>query len=192
MKNIIKFLALGAALMAFIVACDKDEEDGGNGGTNVSQELILDSTAYALSTGFIIKYGTEDGVANFDLNLVSDGVTFTFDSLGLPDNVTGSGQVIYMETWSADTSLMADGTYTLILDSTNAGSISYGEIISISNGNPTAFYEMTSCVMQVSVAGNVHTIMGSGKTSSDLDFSFSFKKELAYIEDDSFKKKFRF
>jgi hypothetical protein len=194
MKNAFKFMALGAALMISVVACKDDkDDDGNNGGTTFSQELTLDGTKYTLGSGFIYNYGTNGGgVANFDLNLITDGITVIYDNDGEPDSVSGSGQVLYFETWSSDTTKMADGTYTIDTNSTNAGSISIGEIITIANGEVTDFKEIVSGSLQVTVSGNEHTITGSGKTKDGKDFSFSFKKNLNYIGDGFFKKKFRF
>jgi hypothetical protein len=195
MKNAFKFMALGAALMISVVACKDDKDDdgnnGGNGGSSFSQELVIDGTKYTLNDGFIFVYGTDGGnAANFDINLITDGLTIIYDNDGIPDSAAGTGQVIYLETWSSDTVKIADGTYTLDTNSTNAGAISYAEIFTIANGEGTAFKEVASGSVQVSVSGNEHTITGSGKTKDGKDFSFSFKKDLNYISDDFFKKKF--
>ncbi|GEM_PF-1698930 len=195
MKKLAQTLAFAIALTGVFTSCEEDKKDnnGGNNPTTFKQELVYDGTTYTLKEAFIIDYGVTDNAANFDINLVSDGITVQFDNDGAPIGATGDGFAVYIEAWSADTVKFADGTYTIdTVDLGKAGTISYASIDRIQSGqfmDESEWAEGSSCTIEVN--DKEHTITGSGTTRNGKSFSFSFRKEFDYIDDDVFKKKFR-
>lgn len=100
MKKLSGFLLLSLAIT--FVSCKKDD-DKDNNPTNPNNNNGSFTQAY------YIDYGS----ANNDIYLFSNGVTFNADT------IYGTGNALYLETWSSVDGQIAPGVYTI--DSTGSG-----------------------------------------------------------------------
>ena len=88
----------------------------------LQNHLTYNGSNYPLDKGIIENYGSVKSVYNLDLTLYSSGISFnTVDSV-----LGGTGNVLYLEMYSASSSL-ATGTYTFDANLTgNAGTFDIG------------------------------------------------------------------
>jgi len=166
---------LGTLLL--VSACKKDDDnDGANNSGDFPQELVLDGTRHGLGTAFMEFY-PDYGVNshNLDLILLSDGLTAHYDADNYPDSISGNGYMMYFEMFSADSTFLSAGTYsmdTTLTVNTFQGAfvapVSNGEI----NGSPE---QLKTGSVEVSRSNNVYTITGSGKDADNKDFEFSYQ-----------------
>ncbi len=73
-----------------------------------ANEIKYDGNNYPLTKGYLLKYGNWDGETtyyNFDVLLVSDGITLT------QEDIIGTGNLIYLELWSSSPTSLNPGTY---------------------------------------------------------------------------------
>jgi PKD repeat protein len=73
-----------------------------------ANQIVFNGTKYPLSKGYLEYYGdwAGSGTYNFDITLVSDGLTLT------QDGMTGYGNFVYVESWSSTPSTLTTGSYT--------------------------------------------------------------------------------
>lgn len=134
------------AMIMFISSCSKDEE-------GVPNRLVIDGTVYTLSKGYISGFGVEEDANGnlgsiYEVLFTSSGVTFDGDEL------SGTGQVLYMALFSRSTIELAAGTYD-VRDTFLEGSV----LESLAgDGNFTtgslSIYEITSGTLTISKSGN--------------------------------------
>lgn len=130
----------------FISSCGKDDE-------GIPNRLIIDGTAYTLSKGYIAGYGVEED-ANGNLGSVyevlfaSSGITFD------GDNLSGTGQILYMALFSRSTIELAAGTYN-VRDTFLEGSV-LESVAADGNFTTGSFsdYGITEGTLTISKSGN--------------------------------------
>ncbi len=113
MKNLI-YLFVGALILSvYFSGCKKKDDTPNN-------SFKYEDTEYDLSQGFLENYGLWDqvGTYNIDLSLASSGFTF-YEVDGEIDSISGTGHLIYFETFSPSAGKLDDGDYTF--DATESG-----------------------------------------------------------------------
>lgn len=173
-----RVLALAAIFSFGLVSCEDDKDEDDNP-MPFPQELIIDGNRQGLGEALIFNYGAEPGGnVNLDLNILTDGLTIIYDN-GIPDSVTGSGNLMYFEAWTSDSTFLSEGTYNLDTAFTeNVFTISYGDIGNVVNGEYTGEFEMTKATFEVVRDNSVYTITGSGTLEDGKTFTFSFQNEI--------------
>ncbi len=177
MKNL-KFLFVLALLATVtLVGCEKDpvEEDP----TPVVKEnqFTHDGTKYALSNMYLMKYGmtNPNGPSyNFDFLATSSGITYDVTE----DEFGGQGDAVYFEMFSADSTGIASGTYTLDSNQTgNALTFSAGECFI--NFSPTSgsgdMYEIATGNIVVVRTGTTYEFTFNGTTVNNKAFTAYMK-----------------
>ncbi|MCS6973889.1 MAG: hypothetical protein NZM13_05340 [Cyclobacteriaceae bacterium] len=167
---------LAATLL--ISSCSKDEE-------GIPNRIIIDGTAYTLSKGYITGYGVDDDASGnlgslYEVLLVSSGVAYDGDDL------SGTGQLLYMGLFSRSTIELAAGTYT-VRDSFLEGSVleSFAADGNFTTGSGSG-YEITNGTLTISKSGNSwvfkfeFTATASG--GSTVEITGSFSGELEEVE----------
>ncbi len=89
---------LSLVIMALLPGCKKDNiEEARN------NAISFDSKEYALSEGYLEYYGKVPGKGsyNLDLTLLSSGFT-VHEANGGIDSVSGTGNIVYLEVFTAD------------------------------------------------------------------------------------------
>lgn len=109
--NVAVILFLGFA----IAGCKKDSSKD----ETTKNYVNVDGTEYEISKGFITNYGMYNSAYNFDLVLVSSGLTI-LEYMGMPDSVSGTGNEVYFEMYSSSSDKLAVGDY-VYNDSGDAG-----------------------------------------------------------------------
>lgn len=134
------------AVAMFISSCGKDDE-------GIPNRLIIDGTIYALSKGYISGYGVEEDANGnlgsiYEVLFTSSGITFNDDDL------TGTGQILYMALFSRSTIELAAGTYD-VRDTFLEGSVleSFAADGNFTTGNVSG-YEIISGTLTISKSGN--------------------------------------
>lgn len=127
-------LFLAVALLASVfTACKKDNgDDDDKLDTGLNNQLEYNGTKYALKSGFVTDYGSDEAHYNYDFEL-ADG---TFDNEGDSDNSTVE---VYFELYSSGSSSFKTGTFQFITATdddeitdakfSNKNFFSYGDIL---------------------------------------------------------------
>jgi hypothetical protein len=124
-------------LFAFIVsACKKDSK------TDTPLEknhFSVDGADYDISQGFLSNMGMEGSAYRIDLNLLSSGLTI-HEHLGLPDSLSGTGNIVSFELFCSGTGKPSTGDYIFKITH-QAGSFDQAHYIfdwnTATNPNPT-------------------------------------------------------
>ena len=185
MINFKKAFLLGLLGAVTFSSCTKDEEDKATAAvTEFPQELLIDETRYELGDGFIISYGTSTDYqgTNLDLNLITSGIDVIYDANGLPDSATGAGFIMYLEMYSADSTALTAGTYTM---DTTAG----GNLLTISDGAVFSSgmaaeieYEFVSGSIEVVLENGVYSLAGSFMELGGKEITLSYQRSIAVLE----------
>lgn len=87
------------ALLAMLSSCRKDSIEDAR-----KNAIGYDNKEYGLSEGYIEYYGRIPGKGsyNLDLTLLSSGFTL-YEANGVIDSVSGIGNIVYLEVFTADT-----------------------------------------------------------------------------------------
>ncbi len=187
MKKInLNCLLILSLLFLALTACKK--EDGGDDPTN---HFRYNGKTYELSHGVLEYYGQWGGDGyNFDVNLLSEGFTYTGDDL------SGTGHIVYFEMFSSSSGSLASGTYVFDAEydqipgtwttanfgiSVNVETYS-GTFISVSKGTVKVSRDGSKYIFDFSfTTGDNKTISGYYKGTLDqLDWSWKKSKKLAW------------
>lgn len=83
-----------------------DDDGGGSGNGNAT----YDGTTFNFTQGVVTDFGPgEEGVYNFDIDLLSDDFDIDFEN----EEINGRGKVLYFEMWTSQASELKEGTYKL-------------------------------------------------------------------------------
>lgn len=180
-RNVVVMLLLGFA----IAGCKKDSAKN-----ETKNYVNVDGTEYEISKGFITNYGLNNSAYNLDLVLISSGLTI-HEIMGMPDSVSGTGNVIYFEMYSSSSDKIALGDYNYN-DSGNAGSFDYAEYMVNWNSalQPnSAGLEIKTGSVKVISNGNEYELSFSGTNASNTTITGYYKGSLNYYIDKKKKKK---
>lgn len=180
MKTFIPNLTVILLLGFAIAGCKKDSTKD----ETTKNKVTVDGTEYEISKGFITNYGSYNSAYNFDLVLVSSGLTI-HESSGLPDSASGNGNVVYFEMFSSSSDKLALGDY-VYNDSGNAGSFDYADYML--NWNPTlqpnAFgVEIKTGTVKVINNGTEYELSFSGTNANNKTITGYYKGSLKYYID---------
>jgi hypothetical protein len=181
-----RLLILASMALVGFSACTKDsDDDDSTTPQQFPQELLIDGTRYELGEGFVLSYGEapfHQGT-NLDLNVVTSGISVSFDASGFPDTATGSGYIFYLEMYSPDSTFISPGTYTI----DTAGS---GNLFTISSGATFTYgvaneleYGFINGSVEVTRLNGVSTFVGTFTEQGGKEVKFSYQKTLAVIDD---------
>lgn len=190
MKLLSKMALLLATTFVLSSCGDDDDDDNGNGNGNnqPANFLKIGENEFKFGANFVLDYGTDPmSGLNYDVNLVTDGINIIYDNQGFPDSATGSGYVVYLEFFSADTTTLAAGAY--VVDSTYLpGTIGYAEVFEVIDGDEgNVEYDYTGTV-EVMVSGDNTTIKSTGKGDGTVDISFEYTTKFNILDAGSFKR----
>lgn len=168
MKKSFKNLALFLMGAIVLVSCKDETEDPIENNPTVNVLTFGNQTVNLKNTGIMEYYGADDGSDpdfqydgyNFDLTFFGDNLQFHFDSDGEVDSVSGNGLLFYFETFSTDSTKLADGTYTfdedlpLAANSFDIGAYS----LNWDNTDTASATFISSGTLEVSSTGDTYTI----------------------------------
>ncbi len=157
-------------------------EDNSSG--NGSGYMIVDEVTYELSQGMLDYYGmmegTTDGGYNFDITLLSSGVTF--DEYGEITSVNGNLDIIYFELFSSRSDDIASGSYMYDpYETYAAGTFDFADGLLNYNiyTDTGTYFEITSGTLYVSKSDGMYEIILSGNTDG---ISLYYEGELMYYD----------
>jgi hypothetical protein len=150
-------IGLLMAIIAMLGGCKKDSNDEAR-----NNAISYDNKEYALLDGYIEYYGKIPGKQsyNLDLTLLSSGFTLHEEN-GVIDSVSGTGNILYLEVFTADTVFDSKpytfdpeetheaGTFDRAAVGLNLNVLTYeGEFLTITSGSfkinkKTDLYEVT-------------------------------------------------
>jgi hypothetical protein len=155
LKTIILFLF---AAIWITTSCKKDDDNN----QDSSNYLEYKGSKYALSKGFVEDYGRlNEGVYDVDITLVSSGINIIVEN-GEVEDLTGTGNLIYIDFRSAVPKAVGSGTYTFDLTD-EAGTMIFG-IIALD------YNVVTEVGIELLVTGGQVTVVRSGN-NYELDFN---------------------
>ena len=161
MKNYIlpKIFFILLTLISFSSCSSEDDEVNDNDNTG---NATYDGTSINLTQGAIINYGEiEEGVYNFDIDLLSDDFDIDFEN----QEVNGGGENVYFEMWTSQSSGLKEGTYKMTNGEADFG-ISVADFSMNYNFDTDegTIYEANDAELTLSKSGNTYS----------LDFTLSF------------------
>lgn len=147
-----------------LVSCSDDDDGGESNGTG---NVTYDGANFNLSQGFITDYGEEDGLYNYDITLLSDDFNVDFAD----EEVVGTGEILYFELWTDQSSGLKNGTYVMSDTEIDLG-MTYAEFALNYNfdADDDGFLEATDGEITVNRSGNTYTL--------DFDLTFENGKSL--------------
>lgn len=176
--------------LSLLSSCGDDDDNNNGGGNNPAasaNSLNIGTKDFKFGTAFLIDYGTDDDWhegRNYDLNLITDGITMIYDNDGFPDSATGSGYLVYLQFFSPDTTQMAAGINT-VDTSYQAETIGYAEVFEIINGDEgTNEYDFTGSVEVMRGGSKLRFRSSNGKGDNSIDISFDYEVNNILIIDD--------
>jgi hypothetical protein len=153
LRALFALMIAGAAL----TSCNKDDDDDD---ATPESYFMYDGKTYELTQAYIENYGEwEPGVYNLDLTMMSKGFTVN-TSNGQIQSVTGTGNALYFEMYTSDSTKLDNRTYTYDEMSTANGTFDFGVIgINFNIATQTGTQHMVmSGTVTVSKSGSVYTI----------------------------------
>lgn len=139
------FLALGV----ISTSCNKDDD----GGSSASNSFTVDGTTYALTNAYKLAYNypNADGSDDIDIWLTTSDITSSGNQ-----ELSGSGDVVYLDLNSSTTPELASGTYNYASErAAFALSDSYaGENIDVYTLSGDKLFIVTGGSVEVSQNGN--------------------------------------
>lgn len=148
------FILLLLTSVSFI-SCSEDD-DGGEGNENGSGNATYNGTKINFDKGFIVNYGEYEGLYNFDITLLSDD--FEIDIIN--EDLEGTGEIIYFEMWTDQSTGLKNGTYTLSNGESDFG-LSFAEFAVDFNPNDADeddYLEATEAEITVNKSGSTYTL----------------------------------
>ncbi len=117
-------MILLAAMIVAFAGCKKDSNDNPvNDG-----QFTYAGTSYSLSQGFLGGYGpVGNNTYGIEVILLSSGLQI-IETSGIPDSVTGKGDVFMMDMYSVSENAIEPGEYTFA-DSGAAGTFEYSMVL---------------------------------------------------------------
>ncbi len=188
MKRVLTFLFLGLlSLSVVFVSCKKDEETDDNTTPVVTNKMVFNGTTYALSNAYVFYYGKSNETPvsyNLDLVLSSSGFTYNEDSM----DYVGTGDAIYFELFSNDSTKFTNGTYPM--DTINAGfpfTFDYAEVLIGFNASTGAgsYEDLVSGSLVVATSGSNYVFTFTGKSKTGKDVTLSYTGGITKTIDDS-------
>lgn len=166
MTNLFKLLTIALFAAITLNSCSKDDKDeNSNTTTSTENKIVVGSTTYKLQTqGLLEDYGTDDGNnpdfeyngTNFDLYLMTEGVTPIYDPDGALDSAYGSGLIFYFESFSTDPDKLTDGEYKY--ETTAPFPVGSFDLGFYGNPSLTLGAEITGGTYKVVSAGSIYNI----------------------------------
>ncbi len=164
----------------FIVGCKKDND---NEKPN-DNYFRAGNTKYKLVFGSLENYGPDyigqyEGY-NLDLNLVSEGITFSEDAAGDLE-ISGTGHIIYFELFTSNSSFLDDGDYSY--DETlpfSIGTFDYGDYAVNWDETHDEWIEINAGKVTVSKEGNIYEITIDCTDENGLDITGYYKGPLSF------------
>ncbi|HRY98928.1 MAG TPA: hypothetical protein P5550_07705 [Bacteroidales bacterium] len=179
LRALFALMIAGAAL----TSCNKDDDDDDSSPENY---FMYDGKTYELTQGFIENYGEwEPGVYNLDLTLMSSGFTVNMTN-GQIDEITGTGNALYFEMYTSDSTKLDNRTYTFDEMSTANGTFDIGFLgINFSIANQTGTqHVVTGGTVTVNKSGSTYTITWDLTDEGGKKVTGKFKKSLTLVNVD--------
>ncbi|MBN2746062.1 MAG: hypothetical protein JXR34_04985 [Bacteroidales bacterium] len=188
MNKVFSFLIVALlSLSVVFVSCKKDDETDDTTTPVVTNKMVYNGTTYALSNAYVFYYGKENEVPasyNLDLVLSSSGFVYNQDSM----DFVGTGDAIYFELFSSDSTKFSNGTY--MMDTMNFGfpmTFDYAEVLLGYNLATDAgiYEEIVSGSFVVATSGSNYVFTFTGKTDSGEDVTISYTGGITKTIDES-------
>jgi hypothetical protein len=161
-------------VLAVMSACKKDEN------TTPKNNITYDGKTYELAKGYLENYGyVDDGLYNFDMTLVSDGLTLTENG-----DASGVGNIIYFEMLSPSPTELSAGTYTFSVNFNTAYTFATGFVgldFDIANFTGT-FLNLVGGTVTVAKDGGNYKITFNGVQASAKAVTGSYEGTLIYYD----------
>jgi hypothetical protein len=178
MKKTLQVFLVLFAFSALLAGCKKDADTG-------RKNLIeYDGKEYALSLGFMENYGKyyESEGYNIDLTLMSSGFKI-HEANGEIDSVSGTGNAIYFEMFTTDSTELDSRIFTYDPEGTReAGTFDNGQVGINFNAQTQEgdIYNIAQGTVTVSLSGTEYEITIACKDVSGKDITGYFKGKLKY------------
>jgi hypothetical protein len=178
MKKNLKLFSVLLAISALFAGCKKDADTGRK---NI---IKYDDKEYALSMGFMENYGKylENEGYNIDLTLMSSGFKI-HEANGEIDSVSGTGNGIYFEMFTSDSTELDSRIFTYDTEGTReSGTFDNGQVVIDYNATTQEgdIYNIVQGTVTVSKSGSTYEIAIACKDVSGKDITGYFKGKLKY------------
>lgn len=153
--------------------------------TNVTTKTVTvkngfryDNVSYTLDKSNLEFYGAwseNPNSYNFDVYIMDNNIDF--------ENETGTGNIVYFEAWSSDTTQLMPGVYNFNLTN-NPLSFStgiFGLNVDLATGTGDIL-EATAGKLNVAKAGNIYTFYGELTLSNQKTIEFSYKGTVVFTD----------
>ena len=182
--NLAKFFILLLVTSVSLVSCSS-EDDGEDGNGNGNGNANYDGTEFTFNQGYVINYGVSDGNANlynFDITLLSDG--FNIDLVN--EEVEGTGEVLYFELWTENSTGLKSGTYKLSNGEDDFG-MTYADFVMDysfdEESTDESFLEATSAEITINKSGSTYTLAYDLTFDNGKSMTGTYVGSLMVIED---------
>ncbi len=166
---------------SLLISCDKDKDNDSSG-----SYMKIGDTEYSLSQGTIENYGADTGYYdgyNLDLYLFSDGFTVTTDEEG-DMAVSGSGNVIYFETFSSQSDAFDNGDYVYDTINYTVKTFDYGDFCldCSAESDNNNWIEMTGGTVNIQKSGDTYSITINCTSEDGTKIEGFYEGSLLYID----------
>jgi hypothetical protein len=154
MRNLLVILIFTiVSILVTFTSCKKDEDENDS---QVSGTAVIDGSTVSFTKGYLVNFGMwEEGIYNFDITLVSEGIDFM--------NETGTGDLINFKLQTSSENFQG-GTFTY---NSNAGINTFNYVELIINGN---WENQTASHSYVAINGTLSISLSDG--TYNINFSF--------------------
>ena len=121
--------------------------------------MTFKGTTTNVTNGIELQYGdwSNPGEYNFDLMILGEGITYSASG----DSLAGTGNYLYFEMFTSDSTTLASGTYNFNANSTAAGIFDIGEGFqnyNMSTGTSDDYLEATTGTVTIDRDGDTYII----------------------------------
>jgi len=180
MKNNLKVFFVLFAFSLMMANCKKDSDSG------KKNSIKYNGKEYELSAGILENYGrvSEDLGFNIDLTLMSSEFNIHEEN-GIIDSISGTGNIMYFEMFTSDSTELDSRNYTFDSQETQAtgtfddGGIGLNFNIQTLEGQ---ILQVTQGTVLINKSGTTYEITVNCKDSGGKDITGYFKGELKYYD----------
>lgn len=184
MKAFAKNFLMLSLTVLLLSACNKEKDEGES--INYTQTLSIDDKNHVVDKGLLVNYG-KDVVAhegtNFDISLVTSGVTMHFDSTGNDiDSASGDGYILYFQLYSQGEEDITEGDY-VYNQTLKTGTFDASQITVVQDGEAQDYYLISEGTLKLRISDGKYGISGDLTTKGDREIKISYKGDLIKIDE---------
>lgn len=167
-KHLLALFVLLLGVAPVLSSCSDDDDDT----PTIVNNAKYGETNFALTKGLLVNWGEENDAHNFDITLMSPGVSYDAND----DSFAGNGYTLYMEMFTSESELAA-GTYTYNSEYDVPGT--FTSLVLSDESNPAIFfYEGTIVVSKV---GAIYTLVINGTSANNEELTVTYVGALQYF-----------